>query len=176
MLVYILTCGVSTAKFRLPLSAGDSSGLGLTGWLGLATPEPTLIAFELSTTELADATLMKPTRMRQAVENIAVCSIVRSAIPWMEDVFPRWAELFCGSSWARDASFIRARGCLRSRPSLRVTKSWMKFQSVVSWAVCLSVCSWVRLHEMPSDSHLSNTAYLIHINGEVSHLLREIWS
>ncbi len=135
------------AKFRLPLSAGDSSGLGLTGWPGLAPPEPTLIALELSTTEPVNAALMQPTRMRQAVENMAMCSIVRSGIPWrVEDVFPRWAELFCGSSWAQDASFIRARGCLRSRPSLRVTKGWMKFQSVVSRAVCLSVfeCTFSR--------------------------------
>ncbi len=135
------------ATFRLPLSAGDSSGLGLTGWPGLAPPEPTLIALELSTTEPVNAALMQPTRMRQAVENMAMWSIVRSGIPWrVEDVFPRWAELFCGSSWAQDASFIRARGCLRSRPSLRVTKGWMKFQSVVSRAVCLSVfeCTFSR--------------------------------
>lgn len=77
------------ARFRLPLSAGDSSGLGLTGRLGLDTPEPTLIAFELCTAEPADATSMQPTRMRHAVESMAMCSIVKSAIPWMEDVFPR---------------------------------------------------------------------------------------
>lgn len=136
MRMCMLTCGVSRAKFRLPLSAGDTSGLGLTGWLEPAAPEPTLIALELSIEE--PATLMQPIKMRHAVESMAMCSIVRSGIPWIVGCIPEvsGALLWFLMSASR---FIYTRAGLFALPPLAVSNRGLDEISKRCVMSCLSI-------------------------------------